>query len=172
MQHREDIKDVQEQGLREREELAGTVRQLMLEMKLKSFIVSSFIPQHHLAWIEKNAEWDKDTDRWHIPYAHLTTLKYASHRVESPDPMSISYENDEGYWNLRDPQILLPDGLLSYKELGPTVLKTKPPSRNGKRLGMKRSMLASTDSALQPQAKEHDRIPEMRGLVGSVKHYA
>lgn len=59
-----DIQDLQEEHVRERQELEQTQDELMRELKLKVLIIDNFIPPEEKTKIAQRAEFDEEGDQW------------------------------------------------------------------------------------------------------------
>ncbi|XP_071851359.1 kinesin-II 95 kDa subunit-like [Apostichopus japonicus] len=59
-----DIQDLQEEHVRERQELEQTQDELMRELKLKVLIIDNFIPPEEKTKIIQRAEFDEERDQW------------------------------------------------------------------------------------------------------------
>lgn len=59
-----DIQDLQEEHVRERQELEQTQDELMRELKLKVLIIDNFIPPEEKTKIIQRAEFDEEGDQW------------------------------------------------------------------------------------------------------------
>ena len=57
-----EIRDVQAEFSREKEDILETVRELSRQLKLKQLIMSTYIPLEQLSKIERRSEWDEDRD--------------------------------------------------------------------------------------------------------------
>ncbi|KAJ3197387.1 Kinesin-like protein kif3b [Irineochytrium annulatum] len=66
--HRSEIKDLQEEHQREREDLLDTVRELTIELKLRMLMIHSFVPDGELAAIEGRADYDEAAEKWRIQH--------------------------------------------------------------------------------------------------------
>ncbi|KAG5459398.1 MAG: hypothetical protein BJ554DRAFT_199 [Olpidium bornovanus] len=69
MQHKAEIKDLQAEHQREREDLLETVRDLTRELRLKALVISAFIPEEEQRLIEMSTEYDEVADKLKI--AHI-----------------------------------------------------------------------------------------------------
>eukprot|EP00501_MAST-03F_sp_TOSAG23-6_P002409 GSMAST32.ASY1.ANO1.2518.1 assembled CDS len=78
-QQRSEIKDVQEEFKRERENILESIRELNKELKLNQFILNYFIPTEQLDKIEAWALFNEEDDEWrirHIEYSGNNQKRY------------------------------------------------------------------------------------------------
>ncbi|KAJ3160014.1 Kinesin-like protein kif3a [Geranomyces michiganensis] len=69
MRHKSEIKDLQEEHQREREQLLDTVRDLSRELKLRMLVLDSFVPRESVDLLESFAEYDEASEKWRV--AHI-----------------------------------------------------------------------------------------------------
>merc|ERR1719198_1528439 len=70
---KQETKDLQAEYTQEREDELEIIRDLTKELKRLQFIVTQFIPDHHLEAIEKRAKWNEELGHWQV----ARMLKYA-----------------------------------------------------------------------------------------------
>ena len=73
-----EIRDVQAEFSREKEDILETVRELSRQLKLKQLIMSTYIPLEQLSKIERRSEWDEATETWRI-----ASLQYAGNSMRA-----------------------------------------------------------------------------------------
>ncbi|KAI8811185.1 P-loop containing nucleoside triphosphate hydrolase protein [Cladochytrium replicatum] len=61
-----EVKDLQEEHQREREDLLETIRDLTRELKLRMLVVNSFIPEEEIQLVESCADYDEAAEKWRI----------------------------------------------------------------------------------------------------------
>jgi hypothetical protein len=171
MSHRSEIKDLQEEHQREREDLLDTIRDLTRELKLRVLVINQFIPPDALGMLEDNAEYDEAAEKWRIHHiAHAgnnirgkrslisgqilgggTTGLHREHEYHSgPGAGMGSHDNNEiNIWN---PLAAFPDIYLTYdipinelKKKKSTAPEVKKHARSAKKSATSRR--ARPDSA-------------------------
>jgi kinesin family member 3B len=66
-----EIKDLQSEWQREKEDMLDSVRDLTHQLKLKLLIINNFIPKDEGVRVEKRALWDEETQTWKVgPLTH------------------------------------------------------------------------------------------------------
>ncbi|KAJ3300041.1 Kinesin-like protein kif3a [Borealophlyctis nickersoniae] len=124
MRHKAEIKDLQEEHQREREDLLETIRGLTRELKLRSLVCDSFVPAEEMAVLEACADYEEASEKWRIAHiAHagnnirgkrsLVTgmvLGPSLHRDHQFGSASGSSEDLQNW----DPGCVFPDVYLSY----------------------------------------------------------
>lgn len=166
MKHKQDLSDTQAEIQREREDLLNTIRQLSLDIQYKALIASAFIPQQYSDYIESHARYDVNTETWQVPFANQVDLSERK-ATQTRRHKTVNGAEDNMDWTM-DPEILLPDGLLTYEMFGvnfngPVALKVR-----GRKISVK---LAPADAAKQAEDLQNS-MPEARGLLAKTKHYA
>jgi len=63
---RQEIQDIQEDNVRERQELEQTQMELTRELKLKMLIIENFIPSEEKVKLQNRAYYDEDEDTWKL----------------------------------------------------------------------------------------------------------
>ncbi|KAI9009638.1 P-loop containing nucleoside triphosphate hydrolase protein [Gaertneriomyces semiglobifer] len=121
MRHKSEIKDLQEEHQREREQLLDTVRDLTRELKLKLLVIDSFIPRESLDFIETFSEYDGASEKWRIAHiAHAGNNIRGKRSLVTGLPLQRGHfgpagtqglDGDEPPW---DPMAAFPDPYLTY----------------------------------------------------------
>ncbi|KAJ3033179.1 Kinesin-like protein kif3a [Rhizophlyctis rosea] len=132
MKHKSEIKDLQEEHQRQREDLLDTIRGLTKELKLRSLVCDRFIPGEEMGVIEACAEYDEASEKWriaHIAHAgnnirgkrslvsgqivggltHAGTGLHRKHQYSTED-VDDGFEGGEAW----DPMCIFGDVYLSY----------------------------------------------------------
>eukprot|EP00232_Nephroselmis_pyriformis_P005630 CAMPEP_0182914054 /NCGR_PEP_ID=MMETSP0034_2-20130328/38355_1 /TAXON_ID=156128 /ORGANISM="Nephroselmis pyriformis, Strain CCMP717" /LENGTH=720 /DNA_ID=CAMNT_0025050787 /DNA_START=56 /DNA_END=2214 /DNA_ORIENTATION=+ len=73
-----ELKEIEEEFQREREDLLDTIRSLTQQIKLKDLVASSFIPPEEQHKIVQRAHWDEANEAWIIE-----RIQYAGNNVKS-----------------------------------------------------------------------------------------
>jgi len=73
-----EIKDMQDEFQREKEDILDTIRRLSKQQALRQLIMTSYIPLDQLSKIERCSEWDEATEGWRI-----SRLQYAGNKMRS-----------------------------------------------------------------------------------------
>ena len=79
-----EIRDVQAEFSREKEDILETVRELSRQLKLKQLIMSTYIPLEQLSKIERRSEWDEATETWRIARLQYAGNSMRAKRREPP----------------------------------------------------------------------------------------
>ena len=174
-----ELKDLQEEHQRERENLLETIRELTNELKLKNAIIDGFIPVTEQELIDECAEYDDISEKWRIAHiAHagnnirgkrslITGQAENLNQALSGLHRSQTGVDEEMVW---DPLCIFPDVYLSYEVPG---LKKREPKKPFKEISGSRK---SSSKSVKPKSKsisnEDVPVPQARGLVGKNKHYA
>ncbi|KAJ3069513.1 Kinesin-like protein kif3a [Podochytrium sp. JEL0797] len=167
VQNRSEIKDLQEEHQREREDFLDTIRELTRELKLKMLTIHSFVPDEALAMLEDNAEYDEAAEKWkllHVSHAGNNIRGKRSlvsgqvmggglHREHDYDVHDDS-EDENNKW---DPLCMFPDAYLSYDALLGSEVKKKRNVTTGSE-----SKKSATKSTAIPQSGRKAR-PESAG---------
>ncbi|KAI8822197.1 P-loop containing nucleoside triphosphate hydrolase protein, partial [Fimicolochytrium jonesii] len=121
MRHKSEIKDLQEEHQREREQLLETVRDLTRELKLRMLVLDSFVPRDSLELLESFAEYDETSEKWRIAHiAHAGNNIRGKRSLVSGLPLhrdqygpagEQGMDGEEPPWN---PMVAFPDPYLSY----------------------------------------------------------
>lgn len=165
MDQRQELKEVQRENQREREELIDQIQRMSQEIKLKSMIVQSFIPNNYLQWIEENSVYDMDTERYKIPLMqHAGNIVLRKQLAAQRNP--LNKEQKEPTWS-KSKTILFPDVLLSYEHFVSGGLKSNQKSSSRAK---SRQRVSRTNSAVAKT--ETPVVPQVRGLLEKTKHYA
>eukprot|EP00742_Colponemidia_sp_Colp-10_P004246 GILJ01004530.1.p1 GENE.GILJ01004530.1~~GILJ01004530.1.p1 ORF type:complete len:795 (-),score=178.48 GILJ01004530.1:126-2510(-) len=80
---RGEIRDLQSEFQREREDMLDMIRELTRQIKLKNSVIENFIPPEEVSKIESRAEWSDENDEWIIP-----RIQYAGNSVRPKRPPS------------------------------------------------------------------------------------
>jgi kinesin family protein 3/17 len=80
--HRNELKDLTKEYQREREDLLDTIRELSRELKFKIKLVSHFVPDEELSWIESRSVWDDVSETWHIRHSNQAGNKLRGFRED------------------------------------------------------------------------------------------
>ncbi|KAJ3121865.1 Kinesin-like protein kif3b [Nowakowskiella sp. JEL0407] len=200
MSAKSEVKDLQEEHQREREDLLETIRDLTRELKLRMLVVNSFIPSEELALLESCAEYDEAAEKWRIPHiAHAGNNIRGKRSLVTGQPIGLhrdTTKRDEIEQDMWNPMCVFPDVFLLYEN--PTSSSRKRDKRNDK-ISLKKSLKrsptrnggeSSRDGSRSPtkgersskmernatgsQNSEEQGIahPSARGLVAKPKHYA
>ncbi|KAJ3324199.1 Kinesin-like protein kif3a [Blyttiomyces sp. JEL0837] len=185
MSHRSEIKDLQAEHQREREDLLDTIRELSRELKLRMLVMSSFIPEDVLEMLEQSAEYDEAAEKYRIPYiAHAgNNIKgkrslISGNVLGMPDKLmgkglhrehDFSHGlNDDDYEDQTwDPLSVFPDVYLAYdvpisdskKKKGPDVGSKKSSSSSAATKGGK----VVVGKKSRPESAHHRRAPSRGG---------
>jgi hypothetical protein len=160
LEQKSELKDVQSDHQREREDLLETIRELTIEIKLRQTIISGFIPTEEQEIIYDCAEYDEPNEKWRIAHIAHAGNNIRGKRSLVTGQLQNTHDhltrhaqklNEENEW---DPMCIFPCPYLSYDVPG---LK-----KSGK--------LNKTTSAVKKKKKAS--APEARGLVAKSKHYA
>jgi len=73
-----EIKDLQNEHQREKEDILDTIRKLSKQQALRQLIMTSYIPLDQLSKIERCSEWDEASEGWRI-----SRLQYAGNKMRS-----------------------------------------------------------------------------------------
>jgi len=73
-----EIKDVQDEFNREKEDILDTIRKLSKQQALRQLIMTSYIPLDQLSKIERCSEWDEANEGWRI-----SRLQYAGNKMRA-----------------------------------------------------------------------------------------
>jgi len=73
-----EIKDLQDEFAREKEDILDTIRKLSKQQALRQLIMTSYIPLNELSKIERCSEWDEANEGWRI-----SRLQYAGNKMRS-----------------------------------------------------------------------------------------
>ncbi|TPX59965.1 hypothetical protein SpCBS45565_g07616 [Spizellomyces sp. 'palustris'] len=121
MRHKSEIKDLQEEHQREREQLLDTVRDLTRELKLRMLVIDSFVPRESLDLLESFAEYDETSEKWRIGHiAHAGNNIRGKRSLVSGLPLHRDHygaggdqgmDGEEPPW---DPMSGFPDPYLTY----------------------------------------------------------
>ncbi|RKO90944.1 P-loop containing nucleoside triphosphate hydrolase protein, partial [Blyttiomyces helicus] len=125
MAHKSEIKDLQAEHQREREDLLDTIRDLTRELKLRMLVISSFTPAEEQAVIEQCADYDEAAEKWRIAHiAHAGNNIRGKRSLVSGQPLGPALHRDqfgaagagadggeEAPW---DPMCVFPDVYLAY----------------------------------------------------------
>ncbi|KAI9342597.1 P-loop containing nucleoside triphosphate hydrolase protein, partial [Obelidium mucronatum] len=133
--NRSEIKDLQEEHQREREDLLDTIRELTRELKLKLLTINSFVPDEALAMLEENAEYDEAAEKWkllHVSHAG-NNIRGKRSLVSGQIMGGIGLHREHEYdvhdsddeTNVWDPLCVFPDAYLSYDVLLGSEVKKK-----------------------------------------------
>ncbi|KAI8910860.1 P-loop containing nucleoside triphosphate hydrolase protein [Gorgonomyces haynaldii] len=172
-----ELKDLQEEHQREREALLETIRELTGELKLQTLIINGFVPQTEQDLIDECAEYDEMSEKWRIAHiAHAGNnirgkRSLVSGKLQASSLHRIVGHEDEPEW---DPMCIFPDVYLTYdipglKKKDPKKLQAK--SKENLQKNQKRPKTSTKEKApVEPSAPE--QAPQVRGLVGSRRHYA
>ncbi|KAI8588190.1 P-loop containing nucleoside triphosphate hydrolase protein [Geranomyces variabilis] len=122
MRHKSEIKDLQEEHQREREQLLDTVRDLSRELKLRMLVLDSFVPRDSVDLLESFAEYDEASEKWrvaHIAHAGNNIRGKRSlvsglplHRDQYGPAGDQGMDGQEPPWS---PMVAFPDPYLSYE---------------------------------------------------------
>ena len=186
MRVKEEITDIEEENTRERDSLLDNIRDLVIDLKLKTTLLEAFVPPVYLQWIEANAKYDEDERTWFIPKEQLTgKLLKARHPDLKRVRPRISEEKDEFIRELEHENVMFAENLLSY-----AAFTEKPPAITrlaaedvsdsgdlnlsvGSKDGKPKSRKVSANLKEPPLPQQAvDNIPMPRGLVNKKKHYA
>lgn len=66
-----ECRDLEVEFQRERTDMLDTIRELTRQLKLKSLVISNFIPMEDLNLINRRATWDEEADDWVLPRPEL-----------------------------------------------------------------------------------------------------
>ncbi len=69
-----EIEDIQTEWVREKEDMLNNIRELTVQLKLKSLIIDNFIPPDEQKSVEGRSEWDSETESWKISHKKLAGL--------------------------------------------------------------------------------------------------
>jgi hypothetical protein len=61
-----ELKDLQEEHQRDRENLLETIRELTFDLKLQNSIINGFIPQKEQDLIDQHADYDEVAEKWRL----------------------------------------------------------------------------------------------------------
>eukprot|EP00158_Paraphelidium_tribonemae_P007080 Partr_v1_DN28102_c0_g1_i2_m55385 putative Kinesin family member len=117
MRVKTEIGDVSHDIARERDELLDTIRSLVIELKYKSKLASSYIPEVYLQWIEANSHYDEAEHEWIIPNAHLAGNVLERRGIEDIRGRTRLGQHDKFVRSLDDEDVLYSDQLLTYPEV-------------------------------------------------------
>ncbi|KAJ1566037.1 Kinesin-like protein kif3b [Nowakowskiella sp. JEL0078] len=116
-----EVKDLQEEHQREREDLLETIRDLTRELKLRLLVVNSFVPADDLQMLESCAEYDEAAEKWRIAHiAHAGNNIRGKRSLVSGQPLGLHRdyysganrkEESDDMWN---PLCVFPDVYLVY----------------------------------------------------------
>ena len=73
-----EIRDLQNEHQREKEDILDTIRKLSKQQALRQLIMTSYIPLDQLSKIERCSEWDEASEGWRI-----SRLQYAGNKMRS-----------------------------------------------------------------------------------------
>jgi len=73
-----EIKDLNDEFNREKEDILDTIRKLSKQQALKQLIMTSYIPLDQLSKIERCSEWDEASEGWRI-----SRLQYAGNKMRA-----------------------------------------------------------------------------------------
>ncbi|KAI9363505.1 P-loop containing nucleoside triphosphate hydrolase protein [Zopfochytrium polystomum] len=151
MAHRSEIRDLQQEHQREREDLLDTVRELTRELKLRMVVMEAFIPEEAIQMLEESADYDEAAEKWRIPHiAHAGNNIMGKRSLVSGEVVGkmlhrqheshvahrsaeVEDDDDDDSLEVWDPLSVFPNVYLSYdvpinemkKKKAPTV--KKPP---------------------------------------------
>ena len=73
-----EIRDIQDEFAREKEDILDTIRKLSKQQALRQLIMTSYIPLDQLSKIERCSEWDEAQDGWRI-----SRLQYGGNKMRA-----------------------------------------------------------------------------------------
>ena len=190
MQHKSEIKDIQDEWMREKETLLDTIRDLSRDLKLKIMITNSYVPTHELGVLETVSEFDESTERWRIP-----GVQFAGNNIKNKKNGNFhrNFEDDE--FDNWDPLCVFGDVYLNYdvslrRSSRRSIAGGNRPSTS-LRVDMNNRYLQSANVALveeiqensdstnsaskktlSKRSKEQVQTPTARGLAEQKKRYA
>lgn len=186
MSHKTEIKDLQEEHQREREDLLDTIRELTKELKYRLLLLDSFIAPEEQGLIEEFSEFDEGAEKWRIAFvAHAGNnirgkRSLVSGKILKKDrrQSKSKIQSEASGW---DPMCAFPNVYLQYdlhNVKSPTKKKPTLKISSKKSVGRKSSQSTKDISPRDllvdgsPSPITDAPIPQARGLVGRSKHYA
>ncbi|KAI9103234.1 P-loop containing nucleoside triphosphate hydrolase protein [Phlyctochytrium arcticum] len=156
MRHKSEIKDLQEEHQREREQLLDTVRDLTRDLKLRMLVIDSFVPRDSLELLESFAEYDETSEKWRLAHiAHAGNNIRGKRSLVSGLPLHREHygaggdqgmDGDEAPW---DPMAAFPDPYLTYEGFFVASPKKKGgSSESRKKEGFRSATRKSTKGAV------------------------
>lgn len=150
-EQKSELKDLEAEQQREREDLFETVRELSSQIKLRQAIIQGFIPSEDLQIIYDLSEYDASKEKWRI--SHVSQAGNNKGRVHGGDEKHVSAISNR--W---DPMVAFPDPYFSYDV--PSLVKKDSKLKSSK-------LKTKSVKDLQQEA-----APQARGLVSRAKRYA
>ena len=165
-----EIKDLQAEFQREREDYLFTIRQLEKDIKLKEKILTGYIPDDYLARIEQKAVWDEETEELTIPNLNLAgasmepqrlnsaklqtqqNSRYKSSTVDSPQEFEVYADEMHSFVAVNDSisNVFYSYGVPVQKDLQTSKKRVGSAAARPKTAGRK---VSTSQENLYPQAK-------------------
>jgi len=157
-----EIKDIQDDFQREREDMLYTIRELTQQLKLKQIFIENFIPADAVDKLAARAHYDKKSDQWIV-----SRIEFAGNQLRPRRPISSSLlRRPETDFAMQRKQF---DNNPRFKPENAAVLDLDMPERTTQEFegaAMSQRVQAALSAALEGEEQEVSFVPAPENLPG------